>query len=245
MWHGGIQLTETSAPGSVLKAETMDSAVALQCMADGEVVAEHLNKDYQKNTYNGQTLQYSTTFVLVKSICKPAPEKDYTWLEFYSLYMGQAPLSVFPKTDCFCVTDKGDGLRKRQHNGAKQNGQAAPLPSGGILKKGNRIMVIRKMSFDLKGKSHPFGLAKILTDQNEPSGELFWISLAPEFMEPDGKQYAHLPVWMQHALSRGIFDAVVKLDNKLNIDTGDAIGFLGESIVPDGMGKTSSSAYVK
>ncbi|USS95328.1 hypothetical protein M5J15_12790 [Serratia symbiotica] len=72
MWHGGIQLTETSAPGSVLKAETMDSAVALQCMADGEVVAEHLNKDYQKNTYNGQTLQYSKTFVLVKSIFKPA-----------------------------------------------------------------------------------------------------------------------------------------------------------------------------
>ncbi|MCP1065452.1 hypothetical protein M5G07_07590 [Serratia symbiotica] len=66
MWHGGIQLTEISAPGSVLKAKTMDSTVTLQCMADGEVVAEHLNKDYQKNTYNSQTLQYSTTFVLVK-----------------------------------------------------------------------------------------------------------------------------------------------------------------------------------
>lgn len=94
----------------------------------------------------------------MKSICKPALEKDYTWLEFYSLYLGLALLSVSPKIDCFCVTDKGDGLRKRQHNGAKQNGQAAPLPSGGILKKGNYIMVIRQISFDLKGKSHPFGI---------------------------------------------------------------------------------------
>jgi len=102
----------------------------------------------------------------VKSICKPDPEKDYTWLELYSLYMGLATLSVSPKTDCFCVTDKGDGLRKRQHNGVEQNWQAAPLLSGSLLKKGNRIMVIRKISFDLKGKSHPFGLAKILTDQN-------------------------------------------------------------------------------
>jgi len=63
-------------------------------------------------------------------------------------------------------------------------------------------------------------------------------------MDPDGEKYAHSPVWMQHALSRRIFDVVVKLDNKLKMEAGDAIGFLGESIVPDGMGKTSSHAYI-
>ncbi|MBZ2399587.1 hypothetical protein K6W59_04680, partial [Erwinia amylovora] len=49
MWHGGIHITQKSAPGSVLTAETMGSAVPLQCMADGEVVAWRLNKDYQKS----------------------------------------------------------------------------------------------------------------------------------------------------------------------------------------------------
>ncbi|MEN4913480.1 hypothetical protein ABEH39_17845, partial [Erwinia amylovora] len=66
MWHGGIHITQKSAPGSVLTAETMESAVPLQCMADGEVVAWRLNQDYQKSTFLGHSIQYTTTFVLVK-----------------------------------------------------------------------------------------------------------------------------------------------------------------------------------
>jgi len=62
MWHGGIQPTETLAPGSVPKAKTMDSAVSLECMADREVIAWSLNKDYQKNTYNGQILTVFNNF---------------------------------------------------------------------------------------------------------------------------------------------------------------------------------------
>ena len=243
MWHGGIHLTETSAPGAVLQAGSMGSPVPLQCMVGGEVVAWRVNRDYLKNTYNDQTLQYSTTFVLVRSTCRPAPKNEKTWVEFFSLYMGLAPLSAFPKMDCFCITEKGDGLRKRQYNGAEQSGQAVPLPTGSVLKKGTRIVVIRSMLFDLKGNPQLFGLAKMLTEHNEPSGKPFWISLDPEFMEPNGEKYAHLPVWMQYAVTQGIFDTVVKPNSKLEIKAGDAIGILGEDIVPAGMGKIGKSTY--
>lgn len=42
-------------------------------------------------------------FVLVKSIYQPDPKNDKTWLEFYSLYIGLAPLSAFEKRKCMKV----------------------------------------------------------------------------------------------------------------------------------------------
>ncbi|TKI02645.1 hypothetical protein [Martelella alba] len=101
LWHGGIHISQVSAPGSALTADNAESAVPLQCMAKGEVVAWRLNQDYKTADYNGKELKYSSTFVLVKSVSKPDPEKENSWLEFYSLYMGLAPLSSFPKAKCF------------------------------------------------------------------------------------------------------------------------------------------------
>lgn len=100
MWHGGIHISEISAPGSVLKPNMTETAVPLQCMADGEVVAWRLNKDYQRSTYLDQPVQYTTTFVLVKSTCLPDKGKEQTQLDFYSLHMGLAPLSAFEKRKC-------------------------------------------------------------------------------------------------------------------------------------------------
>ncbi|VTM10836.1 Phage-related lysozyme (muraminidase) [Raoultella terrigena] len=244
MWHGGIHLTEISAPGSVLKPDSMDSVVPVQCMADGEVVAWRLNQDYKKDTYNHQALQYSTTFVLVKSVCKPDLKKENTWLEFYSLYMGLAPLSEFPEIPCCRVTDKGDGLRKRQYSGTELEGQKAPASDDGKLKKGTRVAVTKQTSFELDSKLQPFGLAKVLNGKGEPTGKPFWVSLDPSYMEQEGTQRAYLPAWMQQAVAKGVFDAVTKPDATLKINAGDAIGFLGDDIVPVGMGKISGSKYV-
>ncbi|WP_336215298.1 glycoside hydrolase family 19 protein [Enterobacter sp. P82] len=244
MWHGGIHLTEISAPGSVLKPDSMDSVVPLQCMADGEVVAWRLNQDYKTDTYNSQALQYSTTFVLVKSLCKPGPEKENTWLEFYTLYMGLAPLSEFPQIPCYKVTDKGDGLRKRQYSGTELEGHKAPASDDGKLKKGTRVAVTKQTSFELDRKLQPFGLAKVLNGKGEPTGKPFWVSLDPSYMEPEGTQRALLPAWMQQAVAKGVFDSVTKPNAILKINAGDAIGFLGDDIVPVGMGRVSGSKYV-
>lgn len=244
LWHGGLHISTVTAPDSILTAETVDTAVPLQFMAGGEVVAWRLNKEYLTSQYNGQTLQYSTTFVLVKSVCQPDPKNDKTWLEFYTLYMGLAPLSEFPETACWSVTDKGDGLRKRQYSGTEKEGRKAPIPAGGSLKKGTRIAVMKQTVFELDGKSQPFGLAKALNEKGEITGKPFWISLAPDYMKKESPQYAHLPVWMQQAVKQGTFDEVVRPAEKLEVAAGDAAGFLSKDVDPVGMGKVGSSHFV-
>jgi hypothetical protein len=62
-WHGGIHFSEASVPHAKLKQ-------AVRCMADGEVVAYRLNKDYLTSTFMGEkscdSLRYSTSFCLVR-----------------------------------------------------------------------------------------------------------------------------------------------------------------------------------
>jgi len=245
MWHGGIHISEKSAPGSTLNAETIDTAVPLQCMADGEVVAWRLNQDYKTGTYNNQTLQYSTTFVLVKSICKPDPQKENTWLEFYSLYMGLAPLSAFQK--CKCMKAKSTVMKRKadMYESSQQGKKPSPAPvKEGELVKGSRILVLRETTFLNGSEPQPFGLAQELDKNGKTIGKTFWVTLLKKYMEPDGEQYALLPVWMQKAVEKGTFDAVVKPATTLNISAGEAIGFLGDDIVPVGMGQVSGSTYV-
>jgi hypothetical protein len=57
-------------------------------MADGEIAAWRVNQDYLKGNYIGKALQYSTSFLLVKSVCKPDPQQESTWMEFYSCIWG-------------------------------------------------------------------------------------------------------------------------------------------------------------
>lgn len=75
-WHGGIHFSEKSAPHCKSKQP-------VRCIADGEVIAYRLNKDYLTSTFQGETecsnLQYSTSFCLVRHTyesAKRAPEKQ-------------------------------------------------------------------------------------------------------------------------------------------------------------------------
>lgn len=243
MWHGGIHITEKSAPGSVLTTATMESAVPLQCMAGGEVVAWRLNQDYQKKDWSGQPLQYTTTFVLVKSVCQPDPNNAQTRLEFYSLYMGLAPLSAFEKRKCMKV--KATSVMKHPYE-RYEGSQPGTIPAtrSGVLTTNSRVLLLKEGLFNYKGQANqPFGLAQVLDKDSNATGEPFWVTTSSAYMDEDGEQYARLPVWMQHAVAKGTFDAVVKPEAPLTINAGDAIGFLGEDIVPYGTGRTSRSAY--
>jgi len=241
LWHGGLHVSGITAPDSILTEETPETAVPLQFMAGGEVVAWRVNADYLTSQYVGHKLQYSSTFVLVKSVCQPDVEDSKTWLEFYSLYIGLAPLSAFPEIACWRVTDKGNGLRKRVYSGAEQEGEKAPAPGGGKLKKDTRVAVMKQTAFLLNDKLQPFGMAKALNDKGEPTGNPFWISLDPVYMEQEETQHAFLPAWMQQAVKQGTFDDVVKPAEKLEVAAGDAVGYLSEDIDPIGMGKVESS----
>lgn len=74
-WHGGIHFTDLSAPQCLLKEP-------VRCMADGEVIAYRLNKDYMSSLFQGENacdnLRYSTSFCLVRHTYespKRTPEK--------------------------------------------------------------------------------------------------------------------------------------------------------------------------
>ncbi|WP_193323334.1 hypothetical protein [Erwinia endophytica] len=81
MWHGGIHLTDVTAPGAVLSEINADKAVPLQCMADSEIVAWRINRDYLAGHYLKMPYQYSTTFLLVKSLFRlTAPNRKAGWI---------------------------------------------------------------------------------------------------------------------------------------------------------------------
>lgn len=254
MWHGGIHISEISAPGSVLKPNMTETAVPLQCMADGEVVAWRLNKDYQRSTYLEQPVQYTTTFVLVKSTCLPDKGKEQTQLDFYSLYMGLAPLSAFEKRKCMVAQKKVIKREVGKYESSRQAGDVPHAPRAiGRLPKGARILILEEAEFlnkPVSPKARPgttelqsFGLAQAFDKNGKLTEEKFWVTLLPGYMAEEGEQYAHLPFWMQKAVEQGIFDAVTKPATALKINAGDAIGFLGEDIAPMGQAKTSRSTY--
>lgn len=96
-WHGGIHITNASAPQCV-----RDEPV--RCIGDGVVVAYRLNKNYLSSEYTGATscanLKYSTSFCLVRHEYEsPANEKSEAVksnkLSFFSLYMHILPYELY------------------------------------------------------------------------------------------------------------------------------------------------------
>ncbi|WP_222424601.1 glycoside hydrolase family 19 protein [Yersinia mollaretii] len=238
-WHGGVHVGDTSSPASVLSQETPEKSVPLQCMADGEVVAWRVCRDYTQallyeNHAEKVELRHSPTFLLVKSVHKPDEKDAASWLDLYHLYMQMAPLSEYPKRKLYRVTEKGHGVRCRRHSKGDDERELAPdgiKDKHGLsqtLSRGDVLAMLRESSFTLKGNPEPFGLMQKVTG-GMPAGPLFWVSMRPEFMEPDGECYVCLPVWMHHALNHGVFDDVVlpPAPLKIAIKAGDPVGFLG------------------
>ncbi|MFK3774135.1 hypothetical protein [Pseudomonas sp. NPDC089406] len=93
-WHGGLHFSNLGAPQCIRSSP-------LRCMADGEVVAYRLNKDYLKSEFAGETYQSSTSFCLVRhKYTSPKTDDGKTnTLEFYSLYMHLLPYDEYAKPD--------------------------------------------------------------------------------------------------------------------------------------------------
>lgn len=97
-WHGGIHISDRSAPHCKLDEP-------IRCIADGEVVAYRINEDYLESTFGNdeKKLKYSTSFCLVRheyqSEANPeeGPNKGkQNTLTFYSLYMHLLPYKRYP-----------------------------------------------------------------------------------------------------------------------------------------------------
>ncbi|SUY92735.1 Peptidoglycan hydrolase flgJ [Buttiauxella agrestis] len=104
MWHGGIHITSATTPWCGLSgkaaSERIDFPVpfkgeqAVRCMADGEVVAYRVCKDYMQIKWETGPLSISGSFVLVKHYIQPG-KKEESGLHFYTLYMHLAPYSAY------------------------------------------------------------------------------------------------------------------------------------------------------
>lgn len=110
MWHGGIHITDTTAPWCALTG-TNESELAyvntpysgeqaVCCMADGDVVAWRVCKDYDFIEWRGGKVYFSTSFVLVRHYIQPG-ENASNGLTFHTLYMNLAPVSAYGQTDAF------------------------------------------------------------------------------------------------------------------------------------------------
>lgn len=240
-WHGGIHIGTSSSPASVLNQDTPEKSVPLQFMMDGEVVAWRVNRDYAAiECYQERPLRQSGIFVLVKSVYKPDEQDESSWLTLYQLYMHIAPLSEFPKRPLYRVTQKGHGVRMRKHSRHDDSREIVPDVLANkhgharTLMQGETLTVLQQKSFLLELRPEPFALVQRLQDGN-PAGDLFWVSMRPEYLEPDGECYVCLPEWMHHALNHGVFDDVVvpSAPLKVTVKAGDPVGFLGAQDLAD------------
>ncbi|MDA8482642.1 hypothetical protein NNO07_06135 [Pseudomonas resinovorans] len=102
-WHGGIHISDRSAPHCILDDP-------LCCMADGEVVAYRLNDNYRESTFgdgaSAKKLKYSNSFCLIRHEYRspPNPEEGanhgkQNTLTFYSLYMHLLPYNHYRSSE--------------------------------------------------------------------------------------------------------------------------------------------------
>ena len=104
MWHGGIHITNATTPWCALSGNTLSEGLdfptaykgeqAVRCMADGEVVAYRICKDYLRLAWETGPLSFSGSFLLVRHYIQPG-ETEKSGLRFYTLYMHLAPYSAY------------------------------------------------------------------------------------------------------------------------------------------------------
>jgi hypothetical protein len=93
-WHGGIHISDKSAPWCKDK-------YPVRAIADGKVVAFRMMKDYLTSEYQGESLRYSNGFCLVQhEYCEiNAETKAKNEFTFYSLYMHLLPWDKYQSAE--------------------------------------------------------------------------------------------------------------------------------------------------
>ncbi|MFP2201972.1 glycoside hydrolase family 19 protein [Enterobacter ludwigii] len=106
MWHGGIHITDATIPWCALSTdsgaeneycrELYKGEQFIRCMADGEIVAWRVSKDYESAAieWRGEKLFLSTSFLLVKHYIQPGDTEE-SGLTFFTLYMNLAPYAAY------------------------------------------------------------------------------------------------------------------------------------------------------
>ncbi|TCL05517.1 putative chitinase [Sodalis ligni] len=252
-WHGGLHLFDSFVPGAIYRPDG-PAGHGLKSMTDGHIVAYRLNDDYRAAAHNKRALKFSTTFILVKSTCVPDKARPAHGLDFYTLWMQLAPLSVYGASDSVIGEVTATALKVRRDNPAPgwvrqglpggdgaqartcydvQNRYPAPRDTYTQLPRLSTVEILEEATFLLDRRAVPFVYVRVMSVPEGVSaglavGESGWISGQEKYLKRRGGAGA-LPRWMKAARQKGVFNEVVALagDNVLPVSAGEIIGHLG------------------
>lgn len=256
MWHGGIHITSTTTPWCALSGKTASELLdfpvpfkgeqSVRCMADGEVVAYRICREYLTVPWETGPLSVSGSFVLVRHYIQPGEKKE-NGLHFYTLYMHLAPYSAYASTENethWIVNDKLPVFRREWTPDAsaetRNTYRVATIPKGSLIE-----WDATEASRSATGpKARRYGLVtfKGLSDKAKAKGtqtslvegQQYWILTDRDNLVPSSG-VATRPSWWSHLLPPYAepmqFDTVV-CPTPYPISAGESIGHLGYFQIP-------------
>lgn len=246
MWHGGIHITEATTPWCALSGkaplEAMDFPVpfkgeqAIRCMADGEVIAYRVCKDYLTLGWESGPLSFSGSFVLVKHYIQPG-EKETSGLHFYTLYMHLAPYSAYEANaeNQWVTQDTLRAYSEMDWLTAKLTSDKTSPQIAGHMPKGARVeWDPADSNLNATGNNkRQYGLVTLKGLPEETSstltpGQRYWVVVDNNNIKPAPGAG---PGWWRHLLPPVkevmVFDKTVSLSSPFAIKAGDPIGHMG------------------
>ncbi|WP_432263980.1 hypothetical protein [Escherichia coli] len=246
MWHGGIHITEATTPWCALSGKSPLEAIdfpvpfkgeqAIRCMADGEVVAYRVCKDYLTLGWESGPLSFSGSFVLVKHYIQPG-EKETSGLHFYTLYMHLAPYSAYESEaeNQWVVQDTLKAYSEMDWLTAKLTSDETSPQIAGYMPEGARVeWNPADSNLNATGSNkRKYGLVTLkgLPEKNSSTltpGQRYWVVVDNNNVKP---ALGAGPGWWRHLLPPAkeamVFDKTVSLSSPFAIKAGDPIGHMG------------------
>ncbi|WP_242673397.1 hypothetical protein [Enterobacter wuhouensis] len=254
MWHGGIHITEATTPWCALSGKSPLEAVdfpvpfkgeqAVRCMADGEVVAYRVCKDYLTLAWESGPLSFSGSFVLVKHYIQPG-EKETSGLHFYTLYMHLAPYSAYSVNTAETKWTLQDSLSaydpewvmsaSTKNKDVSDSYEKGTMPKGSVVEWDKTDGSLHTIAFNKR----EYGLVTLINFPEETSkkkkgtslksGQQYWILVDNNNISP-GTSGVVQPSWWQKLMPPAKeamkFDQVV-CPPPYAIRAGDPVGHMG------------------
>ncbi|NTX67904.1 hypothetical protein FCH31_00355 [Lelliottia amnigena] len=242
MWHGGIHISDTTTPWCALSGQAMNEAVdfpvpfkgqqAVRCMADGEVVAYRINRDYLTVPWYWGDLHYSGSFVLVRHRIQPGKTAE-SGLTFYTLYMHLAPWLAYPEQDSTAFK-VADGQHLKAYVDTSRQWVAAELSPGTRVTWDKAVHADTLTGANGRQYAHVTLEEPVTGKMSLKAGDRVWTVCDRENLVP-ARDSATRPAWWSPFLppSRETlqFDTVV-CPAPYPIKAGDPVGHLGYYQVP-------------
>ncbi|WP_256852673.1 hypothetical protein [Pantoea sp. Fr+CA_20] len=259
MWHGGIHITSTTTPWCALSGKAVSEQLdfpapfkgeqSVRCMADGEVVAYRICRDYLNVPWETGHLSVSGSFVLVRHYIQPGEKKE-NGLHFYTLYMHLAPYSAYGSGENethWIVNDNLSAYRPEWVMSASTNNKevsdsyrVATIPKGAHVEWDATDSNLHTIGHN----DRRYGLVtfKGLSDKAKTKGtktrleegQQYWILADRDNLVPASGAAAR-PSWWSHLLLPFAepmqFDTVV-CPTPYSISAGDGVGHLGYFQIP-------------